>query len=139
MAGEFDIEKRWPELFERLSALDHQAVVQTLANGWHEGWEPGRRRPGRPDARRHRPRRVPASQQGCDRARPRLLAAMGKRLKASGGAPETAVARCCRSAPGDLARGAGRVRTGASVLGHRTLQLATDTCRIYNSHSAIWS
>ena len=39
---EFDIETRWPELFEGLSALDRRAVVQTLANGWHEGWVPNR-------------------------------------------------------------------------------------------------
>ena len=42
MAVEFDIEARWPDLFEGLSALDRRAVVQTLASGWHEGWVPNR-------------------------------------------------------------------------------------------------
>jgi hypothetical protein len=42
MAVEFDIEARWPELFEGMSELDRRAVVQTLASGWHEGWVPNR-------------------------------------------------------------------------------------------------
>jgi hypothetical protein len=42
MAVEFDVEARWPELFEALSAVDRRAVVQSLANGWHEGWVPNR-------------------------------------------------------------------------------------------------
>jgi hypothetical protein len=42
MAAEFDIEGRWPELFEQLDAEDRRAVVQSLAAAWHEGWEPNR-------------------------------------------------------------------------------------------------
>ena len=43
MAGDdFDVEARWPELFDGLSALHRVAVVQTLACGWHEGWVPNR-------------------------------------------------------------------------------------------------
>lgn len=42
MAAEFDIEGRWPELFEQLDAVQRRAVVQSLAAAWHEGWEPNR-------------------------------------------------------------------------------------------------
>ena len=42
MTVEFDIEDRWPELFDGLSALDRRAVVQSLASNWHEGWVPNR-------------------------------------------------------------------------------------------------
>ena len=42
MAVGFNIEARWPELFEGLSVLDRWAVVQALASGWHEGWVPNR-------------------------------------------------------------------------------------------------
>lgn len=42
MAAEFDIEGRWPELFEQLDAEQRRAVVQSLAAAWHEGWEPNR-------------------------------------------------------------------------------------------------
>lgn len=42
MAAEFDIEGRWPELFEQLDDVQRRAVVQSLAAAWHEGWEPNR-------------------------------------------------------------------------------------------------
>ncbi|MCD2444362.1 hypothetical protein LQ757_18940 [Agromyces sp. SYSU K20354] len=38
----FDIETRWPEVFEPLSTEQRTIVVQTLANQWLEGWEPNR-------------------------------------------------------------------------------------------------
>ena len=38
----FDVEERWPELFAQLDAVQHNAVRQSLAGGWHEGWEPNR-------------------------------------------------------------------------------------------------
>lgn len=38
----FDIETRWPELFTGLTPAQHDAVVETLANAWHEGFEPER-------------------------------------------------------------------------------------------------
>ncbi len=38
----FDVEARWPELFAQLDAEQRRAVVQSLAAGWHEGWEPNR-------------------------------------------------------------------------------------------------
>lgn len=42
MTAEFEIESRWPELFERLSERERSAVVNTLASSWHEGWTPNR-------------------------------------------------------------------------------------------------
>ena len=38
----FDVELRWPELFEHLSEREHHAVRQSLAAAWHEGFEPTR-------------------------------------------------------------------------------------------------
>ena len=38
----FDIEQRWPDIFEPLSGQQRRNVVQTLAMQWHEGWEPNR-------------------------------------------------------------------------------------------------
>ena len=38
----FDVEARWPELFDQLDADKRRAVVRSLAAGWHEGWEPNR-------------------------------------------------------------------------------------------------
>jgi len=38
----FDIEERWPELFEKLDAKQRRAIVQSLASSWHEGWVPNR-------------------------------------------------------------------------------------------------
>lgn len=40
MADRFDIEDRWPELFESLSSSQRSSVRQALAASWHEGWEP---------------------------------------------------------------------------------------------------
>lgn len=37
-----DLETRWPELFEGLSARQRFAVAQACASNWHEGWEPNR-------------------------------------------------------------------------------------------------
>ncbi|MFJ4164620.1 hypothetical protein ACIPY5_03620 [Microbacterium sp. NPDC089698] len=42
MDNRFDIETRWPELFEQLDDTHCRAVVQALANSWHEGWIPDR-------------------------------------------------------------------------------------------------
>ncbi len=42
MSTNLDIESRWPELFASLTTADRRAVMQTLANGWHEGWPPNR-------------------------------------------------------------------------------------------------
>ena len=42
MTTSFGIEERWPELFERLDAVQRRAVVQSLAAAWHEGWVPNR-------------------------------------------------------------------------------------------------
>ncbi len=41
-ATEFNIEARWPELFEQLDETQRRAVVQSLAAAWHEGFEPTR-------------------------------------------------------------------------------------------------
>ena len=38
----FDVEDRWPELFVQLDATQRNAVRQSLAAGWHEGFEPTR-------------------------------------------------------------------------------------------------
>lgn len=37
-----DVEQRWPELFAGLEPAQRNAVVQSLASSWHEGWEPNR-------------------------------------------------------------------------------------------------
>ncbi len=42
MAERFEIEERWPELFEQLDQVQRRAVVQSLASAWHEGWVPNR-------------------------------------------------------------------------------------------------
>lgn len=42
MAEIFDIETRWPELFAQLDATQRNAVRQSLASAWHEGWVPDR-------------------------------------------------------------------------------------------------
>lgn len=42
MDEKFDIEERWPELFEQLDANQRNAVRQSLAAAWHEGWVPNR-------------------------------------------------------------------------------------------------
>lgn len=42
MTDRFDIEERWPELFEQLDERRRRSVVQTLASSWHEGWVPNR-------------------------------------------------------------------------------------------------
>ena len=42
MAGQFDIEERWPELFAQLDGNQRNAVRQSLAAAWHEGWVPNR-------------------------------------------------------------------------------------------------
>lgn len=38
----FDVEDRWPELFVQLDATQRNAVRQSLAAAWHEGWTPNR-------------------------------------------------------------------------------------------------
>lgn len=42
MATTFDVETRWPELFDGLTAPQRRAVINTLASSWHEGWTPNR-------------------------------------------------------------------------------------------------
>ena len=42
MAAEFNIEARWPELFEPLDNATRTHVVNTFASSWHEGWVPNR-------------------------------------------------------------------------------------------------
>lgn len=38
----FEVEERWPELFEGLDDLQRRSVVHSLAASWHEGWVPNR-------------------------------------------------------------------------------------------------
>jgi len=38
----FDVEDRWPELFAQFDGTQRNAVRQSLAAGWHEGFEPTR-------------------------------------------------------------------------------------------------
>lgn len=42
MAAEFNIEARWPELFEGLDDRTREIVVDSFASSWHEGWVPNR-------------------------------------------------------------------------------------------------
>ena len=42
MAEKFNVEERWPELFEQLDPSQRTAVLQSLAAAWHEGWTPNR-------------------------------------------------------------------------------------------------
>ena len=42
MTEKFDIEERWPELFAHLDSTQRNAVRQSLAAAWHEGWIPNR-------------------------------------------------------------------------------------------------
>lgn len=42
MSERFEIEQRWPELFEPLSEDDRRAIVNSFASNWHEGWFPNR-------------------------------------------------------------------------------------------------
>lgn len=39
----FNVEQRWPDLFESLEPSQREIVLDTLALGWHEGNEPTRR------------------------------------------------------------------------------------------------
>lgn len=39
----FDIEQRWPDLFEGLDPSQREIILDALALGWHEGNEPTRR------------------------------------------------------------------------------------------------
>jgi hypothetical protein len=38
----FDVEVRWPELFAQLDDVQRNSVRQSLAAGWHEGFNPTR-------------------------------------------------------------------------------------------------
>ncbi|MFF7684508.1 hypothetical protein [Microbacterium sp. NPDC007973] len=40
--SQMKIEQQYPELFAQLDDKQRRAVVQSLAAGWHEGWEPTR-------------------------------------------------------------------------------------------------
>lgn len=42
MSQRFDIENRWPDLFEGLDEIQRDAVIQAFADAWHEGWVPNR-------------------------------------------------------------------------------------------------
>lgn len=42
MSTPFDVEDRWPELFDQLDDEQRRSVVNTLAVSWHEGWHPER-------------------------------------------------------------------------------------------------
>lgn len=42
MADKLEVEQRWPELFTKLSVIQRNAVRQSLASAWHEGWLPNR-------------------------------------------------------------------------------------------------
>ncbi|QWW19460.1 hypothetical protein I6B53_10325 [Schaalia sp. 19OD2882] len=42
MGEKFDVEDRWPELFAQLDDAQRDAVRQSLAAAWHEGWVPNR-------------------------------------------------------------------------------------------------
>lgn len=42
MSEKFDVEDRWPELFGQLDDVQRNAVRQSLAAAWHEGWVPHR-------------------------------------------------------------------------------------------------
>jgi hypothetical protein len=42
MTTRFDIEQRWPDLFDGLTETQRWSVVQSLAAAWHAGWEPNR-------------------------------------------------------------------------------------------------
>lgn len=37
-----DVEQRWPEQFAGLEQGQRNAVIQSLAASWHEGWLPNR-------------------------------------------------------------------------------------------------
>ena len=38
----FDLDKRWPDLFDRLDPAQRRSVIQTLASSWLEGRRPDR-------------------------------------------------------------------------------------------------
>lgn len=38
----FDLEERWPELFDPLTPEQRRGIVNVLAGSWHEGWQPNR-------------------------------------------------------------------------------------------------
>ena len=40
--SQMKVEQQYPELFAQLDDKQRRAVVQSLAAGWHEGWEPTR-------------------------------------------------------------------------------------------------
>lgn len=40
--SQMKIEQQYPELFAQLTDTERRAVVQTLAAGWHEGFNPTR-------------------------------------------------------------------------------------------------
>ncbi|PCC41485.1 hypothetical protein CIK58_05040 [Brevibacterium aurantiacum] len=42
MSDRFDIESRWPDVFEGLDDQQRRNVVEALAANWHEGWIPNR-------------------------------------------------------------------------------------------------
>lgn len=42
MSDCFDIESRWPDVFEGLDDQQRRNVVQALAANWYEGWAPNR-------------------------------------------------------------------------------------------------
>ena len=47
MSDRFDIESRWPDVFEGLDDQQRRNVVEALAASWHEGGGPNREDVGR--------------------------------------------------------------------------------------------
>lgn len=41
MSEQLNARMRWPDIFEKLTPLQAQAVEQSLVAAWHEGVEPG--------------------------------------------------------------------------------------------------
>lgn len=42
VAEKFTVEEQRPELFAQLDETQRNAVRQSLASAWHEGWQPDR-------------------------------------------------------------------------------------------------
>lgn len=38
----FDVVAMWPELFTGMSNIDRNAIRQSFAASWHDGWQPNR-------------------------------------------------------------------------------------------------
>lgn len=40
MGDMLNLEGRWPELFEGLTYIQRESILEAFAAAWHEGWEP---------------------------------------------------------------------------------------------------